>query len=152
IHSWQERGWHYKTYREALGDQPTLHVDHLDSEKPVQRYDDIQRAFRRSRLYLHDGEQEYTITLIEAMMTGMPVVSFRLPGIERYVVHGENGFVVDNAKQLRECCRMLLDDADLARRMGAVGREMALRDYNEDRWRRDWITAIDRFVRPRARR
>ncbi len=152
IHSWQERGWHYKTYLEGTTDVPTLHIDHLDSSKAVQKYDDIQRLLRRSRVYLHDGEQEYTITLIEAMMTGMPIVSFRLPGIERYVVEGENGFVVDNAKQLRDRCQMLLHDADLARKMGAASRAMAVRDYDEARWRRDWITAIDRFVRPRATR
>jgi glycosyltransferase involved in cell wall biosynthesis len=152
IHSWKDRGWHYETYVEGAADLPTLHVDHLDSSKPVQLYDDIQRLMRRSRVYLHDGEQEYTITLIEALMTGMPIVSFRIPGIERYVKHGENGFVVDNAKQLREQCRLLLDDADLAHRMGAASRAMALREYEESRWRSDWIEVIDRFVRPRARR
>ena len=93
IHSYRERGWHYHLYREAMEGLPTLHVDHLDPDQPVFEYADIQRALRRSRVYLHDGEQEYTITLIEAMMTGMPLVSFRIPGIERYVVHGENGFV-----------------------------------------------------------
>ena len=149
IHSWKDRGWHWETYAEATEGLPTTHVDHLDASKQLHRYEDIQRALRRSRLYLHDGEQEYTITLIEAMMTGMPVVSFRIPGIERYVVHGKNGFVVDDAKSLRESCRMLLDDADLAAKMGRESRAMAERDYAEDRWQRDWIAAIDRFVRSR---
>jgi glycosyltransferase involved in cell wall biosynthesis len=83
------------------------------------------------------------------MMTGMPIVSFRIPEIERHVIHGENGFVVETAKELREACRLLLDDADLAAKMGAASRAKALRDFNEDRWRRDWITAIDGFMRPR---
>jgi len=149
IHSWKDRGWHHHTYVEATEGLPTTHVDHLDSSKTLHRYEDIQRALRRSRLYLHDGEQEYTITLIEAMMTGMPLVSFRIPGIERYVVHGKNGFVVDDAKSLRESCRLLLDDVDLARKMGAESRAMAERDYAEDRWKRDWVTEIDKFVRSR---
>jgi glycosyltransferase involved in cell wall biosynthesis len=151
IHSWRERGWHYPTYVEATHDLPTTHVDHLDPDKPLQRYDDLQRAFRRARLYLHDGEQEYTITLIEAMMSGMPLVSFRIPGIERYVRHGENGFVVDDARSLREACRLLLDDADLAAKMGAASRAMAVRDYHEARWRSEWLAEIDRFMQ-RARR
>ena len=151
IHSWRERGWHYETYLEATRDLPTTHVDHLDPDKPLHRYEDVQRAFRRSRVYLHDGEQEYTITLIEAMMTGMPLISFRIPGIERYVEHGQNGFVVDDARQLREACRLLLDDADLAATMGARSRAKALREFAEDRWRTDWIAVIDRFVRPRRR-
>jgi len=83
------------------------------------------------------------------MMTGMPLVSFRIPGIERYVVHGKNGFVVDDAKSLRESCRLLLEDVDLAKKMGAESRAMAERDYAEDRWKRDWVTEIDKFVRSR---
>jgi hypothetical protein len=149
IHSWKERGWHYATYRDATRDLPTTHVDHLDPDKPVHRYEDILRAFRRSRLYLHDGEQEYTITLIEAMMTGMPLVSFRIPGIERYVVQGENGFVVDGEKELREACQLLLGDRDLAAKMGAASRTKASLEFGEDRWRRDWVAAIDGFVRSR---
>jgi glycosyltransferase involved in cell wall biosynthesis len=86
------------------------------------------------------------------MMTGMPLISFRIPGIERYVVQGVNGFVVDDAASLREACRLLLADADLAVKMGAASREMAVREYGEERWRRQWIEEIDRFLRPRADR
>ncbi len=99
-------------------------------------------------MYLHDGEQEYTITLIEALMTGMPIVSFRIPGIERYVIDGENGFVCDRASEVRDRCRMLLDDHDLAARMGHASRELALREYGESSWRRRWIEIVDRFLSP----
>lgn len=150
IHSYRERGWHYRDYLDATRDLPTTHIDHLDASKPTQGYDDILRALRKSRLYLHDGEQEYTITLLEAMMTGMPLVSFAIPGIERYVVHGHNGFVGKSAKEIREHCRLLLDDEDLARTMGAASRAMAVAQYDERRWRADWITTIDNFMRPRA--
>jgi len=149
IHSWKDRGWNHATWAEATEGLPTTHVDHLDPTKPVLRYEDILRVMRRSRLYVHDAEQEYTITLIEALMTGMPIVSFRLPGIERYVEHGKNGFVIDDAKELREACQVLLHDADLAAKMGAHSRVIAVRDYAEERWRRDWITAVERFVGPR---
>lgn len=146
IHSYEERGWHYPLYREAMEGLPTLHVDHLDPDQVVFDYAAIQRALRRSRVYLHDGEQEYTITLIEAMMTGMPLVSFRIPGIERYVVHGENGFVGETAAEIRQHCQRLLDDDGLAERMGSVSRQMAIRDFHEERWRAQWIEAIDAFV------
>lgn len=151
IHSYRERGWHHAQYVEAMRDVPTLHIDHLDPSKTVHTYDDILRALRRSRVYLHDGEQEYTITLLEAMMTGMPLVSFALPGIERYVVHGRNGFVGRTASEIREYCRMLLDDDALAAKMGAESRAMAVAQYDERRWRREWVTAVDAFMRPRAR-
>ena len=147
IHSYRERGWHYGAWLEATQGLPVLHVDHLDPEKPVFRYDDLQRVLKRARLYLHDGEQEYTITLIEAMMTGLPLVSFRIPGIERYVEHGVNGFVGESAREIREHCRLLLEDAELARRMGAASRAKAEREFAEDRWIRQWREILGAYRR-----
>lgn len=142
IHSYAERGWHYAQWKEATEDLPVLHVDHLDPDQPVFEYEDLQRALRRARLYLHDGEQEYTITLIEAMMTGLPLVSFRIPGIDRYVEHGVNGFVGESAAEIREHCQALLNDRDLAERMGAASRAKAIREFHEDRWRQQWRSIV----------
>lgn len=147
IHSYRDRGWHYNAYQEAMSDVPHLHVDHLDPDQEKYSYDDLQRLLKRARLYLHDGEQEYTITLIEAMMTGMPLVSFRLPGIERYVVHGKNGFVGDTAAQIREHCRALIADRNLADQMGCESRRMALAEYDETRWRNDWQRILRAYAR-----
>lgn len=85
--------------------------------------------------------------MIEALMTGMPIVSFRIPGIERYVVHGVNGFVGDDAKSIREHCRLLLEDDALAERMGRESRAMAMRDYHEARWTADWRRILGEFAR-----
>lgn len=142
IHSWKDRGWHYAQYREACDDLPTLHVDHLDPEQEVFEYADLKRALRRARMYLHDGEQEYTITLVEAMMSGLPLVSFRLPGIERYVEHGENGFIGDDAASIRAHCQALLHDDELCARMGARSRAKALAEFHEARWREQWVECI----------
>ncbi|HJK95237.1 MAG TPA: glycosyltransferase [Polyangiaceae bacterium LLY-WYZ-15_(1-7)] len=146
IHSWKDRGWHWWAVPEATEGLPFLHVDHLDPEQEVYEYADLQRELRRARVYLHDGEQEYTITLIEAMMTGLPLVSFRLPGIERYVEHGVNGFVVDDGHQAREALQQLLSDDGLAEKMGAASRAKALREFHEARWREQWRALIAEFL------
>lgn len=146
IHSYRERGWHYRSYLEAMRDVPHLHVDHLDESQEKFDYQQIQSLLRTSRVYLHDGEQEYTITLIEALMTGLPIVSFRIPGIERYVIDGVNGFVCDDAAQVRDRCRMLLADLDLATTMGAASRALAERAFHEQDWRARWIEIVDRYL------
>lgn len=148
IHSYRDRGWHYRAYLEAMDGLPALHIDHLDSAQENVSYEGIQALLRSSRVYLHDGEQEYTITLIEAMMTGMPIVSFRIPGIERYVIDGENGFVCSTAAEVKDRCRMLLSDDLLAERMGRVSRALAERDYHESRWRAQWLDIIHRYLTP----
>ena len=149
IHSYRDRGWHYRQYQEAMKDVPHLHVDHLDEQQEKFDYEGIQKLYRAHRVYLHDGEQEYTITLIEALMTGMPIVSFRIPGIERYVQHGINGFVGDDATSIREYCRQLLSDDDLATRMGEASGSMALSDYGEARWKADWQKLMRDFAAAR---
>lgn len=146
IHSWRERGWHYRQYLQAMEGLPTRHVDHLDESQEKVSYEGLRELMRRSRLYLHDGEQEYTITLVEALMTGMPIVSFRLPGIERYVEDDVNGYVVDDAETLRERCRMILSDDALASRLGAASRTRALRDFDETRWKAQWRDIITAFA------
>ena len=56
------------------------------------------------------------------------------------------GFVCDGAKQVRDRCRMLLDDDALAARMGQASRDLALREYAESSWRSRWIDIVDRFL------
>ena len=146
IHSWAERGWHYDLYREACEGLPTLHVDHLDTRQRSYRYDELLQVFRESRVYLHDGEREYTIALIEALMAGLPIVSFDLPGISRYVRHGVNGFIGRTPTEIREHCRRLLHDDALAAEMGASSRALALEGYTEERWTRDWRALIGQFL------
>lgn len=143
IHSWRSRGWHYAQYCEATACLPTLHVDHFDRTQPVRTYPELLALYRSSRVYLHDGEREYTIALIEALMTGMPIVSFDLPGIGRYVEHGVNGFVGRTAGEIREYSRMLLNDLVLAKRFGVASRRKALNQHHEVRWRADWRAVIE---------
>jgi glycosyltransferase involved in cell wall biosynthesis len=152
IHSWASRGWHYGTYREATDGLPTLHVDHLNpgpGGEPM-KYEQVLEAMRRCRVYYHDGENEYTIALVEAMMTGAPIVTCAMPFIERHVQHEVNGFVSDDPKELREYCELLLHDRDLAARMGAASRRIALERFHEDRWIAQWNHLFDEFVAGRS--
>jgi hypothetical protein len=143
IHSWKSRGWHYDAYLAATEDLHALHVDHLDRSKPLVGYAELLDLFRSCRVYLHDGEREYTVVLIEAMMTGMPIVSFDMPGIENYVEHGVNGFVCRTTREIHDYCTLLLADRDIAARFGAASRAKALLRHHEERWRSDWKNLIE---------
>ena len=151
IHTWSTRGWHYHHYAEATEGLPTLHVDHMNPgpEGPLP-YPRILELMRRCRVYYHDGENEYTVALLEAMMSGAPIVTYALPLVERHVQHGVNGFIGHNAQELREYCRMLLDDEDLARKMGAESRRIALERYDERRWIRQWNQIFDDVIAGRG--
>ncbi len=146
IHSWPVRNWHYELYREATEGLPACHIDHLDRAAPPKDYEALLKLFNSARLYLHDGEQEYTIALAEALMSGLPVVSFDLPGVERYVRHGVNGFIGRTAAQIRAYCELLLRSDETAARFGAASRRIAVAEFAESRWIRDWRAVIAAFV------
>jgi glycosyltransferase involved in cell wall biosynthesis len=65
--------------------------------------------------------------ILEAMAAGKPVVASRLPSTAAIVAEGQTGFLVPPADQaaLARQTRVLLDDANLRRRMGEAGRQRA---------------------------
>jgi glycosyltransferase involved in cell wall biosynthesis len=72
-------------------------------------------------------------SIIEAMMTGLPVVTTDIRGSREEVVNGETGFLVPvrDVGRLAEALQRLTTDANLRRRMGTVARERALSLFDE---------------------
>ena len=66
-------------------------------------------------------------SLMEASAMSKPVVASDVSGCRQAVVEGENGFLVPvkDASALASKIKLLLDDATLASKMGARGREIA---------------------------
>jgi len=72
-----------------------------------------------------DGDMEGTpVAIMEASAAGLPVVSTRHAGIPDVVVDGETGWLVDehDVKGMAGKMLRLLEDLDLAKQMGARGR------------------------------
>ena len=74
-------------------------------------------------------------TIIEAMMMGKPVVATNIRGSREEVVDGETGLLVPtrNSSALAEAIARCVQAPDLARKLGAAGRERALKLYDEQR-------------------
>jgi glycosyltransferase involved in cell wall biosynthesis len=73
--------------------------------------------------------------LVEAMATGLPVVSTDISGIPELIADGENGLLVPerDAAALAAALARLLDDAALRARLGAAGRATVARDFDARR-------------------
>ena len=73
------------------------------------------------------------MSVIEAMLTGLPVVSTNIRGPREQVVAGKTGLLVPPfaAQTLAEALRQLVTDAALRTQMGEAGRERALARYGE---------------------
>ena len=73
------------------------------------------------------------MSVIEAMLAGLPVVATDIRGPREQVVDGETGLLVPRGQSapLAAALRRLVGDEALRRRMGAAGRQRALDLYTE---------------------
>jgi glycosyltransferase involved in cell wall biosynthesis len=76
-----------------------------------------------------------SLTLLEAMATGLPVVITAVGGNPEMVRHDSEGLLVPrgDAAECAKAIRRLFRDAELAARLGAAGRARALEHYPLDR-------------------
>ena len=96
----------------------------LDHDEVVRRYGDAE-LFVLPCTIVADGDRDgIPNVLLEAMATGLPVVSTKVSGIPELVADGENGLLVrpDDATALAAAMRRLLDDDALRARLGAAAR------------------------------
>jgi phosphatidylinositol alpha-mannosyltransferase len=75
------------------------------------------------------GRESFGIVLVEAMAAGLPVVASDIPGYREVVRDGVEGLLVPprDPRALAEVLDRILGDDELARAMGAAGRERARR-------------------------
>ncbi len=78
---------------------------------------------------------------LTAMAAGMPIVS--LAHDASPVIDGESGYVSNDCDYLRDRLRALQEDADLARRLGARGRDRIAADYSLSASADGWETLIE---------
>jgi glycosyltransferase involved in cell wall biosynthesis len=73
------------------------------------------------------------MSIIEAMLVGLPVVSTDISGPREQIIDGETGFLVPPARvaPLAAALLRLVGDRDLRVRLGAAGRARALLHFDE---------------------
>ena len=86
-----------------------------------------------------------SLSTLESMMVGLPVVALATTEMATVIEHGVSGFAVTDARQLLPCMLALLNDAGLARRLGEGARRTALERFSIDRFSADWDAAL-RYV------
>jgi glycosyltransferase involved in cell wall biosynthesis len=69
--------------------------------------------------------------LLEAMACGLPCIATRVSGSEDIIADGINGLLVDSERpaDLAHALRWLIEDTDLAQRLGKEGRSTIEREY-----------------------
>ena len=86
------------------------------------------------------------LSLVEAMLCGVPVVGFATTELPTVIKNGENGYVDTRPDRLLEVARQLVAEPELARAWGAAGRRTALERFGMGRFISDWIDVFDTIL------
>jgi glycosyltransferase involved in cell wall biosynthesis len=110
--------------------------------------DDLARAYHALDAYLVTSRQEGgPKSVLEAMATGVPLVTTRVGQAPEVVDDGRNGLLadVDDVDGLLDALKRLHEDTALRERLRAEGRPTA-EAYAEERLDRLWAELLDGFV------
>ena len=108
-------------------------------------WDELKEILQSHRFYIHTAEPRfedgYNMATIEAMAAGLPVLGNRHPCSP--INHGVSGFLSDNPNQLRKYAQMLLEDRDLAIKMGREGQKTVCEHFSKERFKRGFLQSIE---------
>lgn len=116
-------------------DGPLCHRGDLPTE-------DLHREVAQRRVYLHPNRwTSLGLALLEAMMTGMPVVGVDATEIRR-AVPPEAGILSTDPSDLRQAFAALVQDPERSAAMGAAAREYVQEHYALARFLDAWDEAL----------
>ena len=112
-------------------------------------HEELKEIYRKSRVYLNTVDAPLTMSMLEAMATGAPALSFDYGDASYIIKNGVNGFVSNDIGFLREKLEMLLNDPGLAKSMGEAARETIKKLFPpksfQDKWNHLFELAVANY-------
>ena len=102
---------------------------------------EINALQRTATVVLQKSLKEgFGLTVSEAMWKGKPVIGGAVGGIPLQIIHGVTGFLVNSVEGTALRIRQILNNPDMAKRMGESGREYVRRNFLITRQIRDYLS------------
>jgi len=121
------------------------HNPYMPGVNAAKNWDHLKKMLQMHRFYIHTAdpglEDGYNMASIEAMAAGIPILGNKHPTSP--VEHGLSGFLSDDPDELRQYARMLLDDRDLAVRMGAEARKFVSEHFSTAKFKKAFLQSIE---------
>jgi glycosyltransferase involved in cell wall biosynthesis len=130
-----------------VGDGPDRHVLETELRRlgiddrvrlAGERHDVLALLAAADVFVLSSFSEGLPVSVLEAMAAELPVVASRVGGVSELVEDGKTGFLVaaEDPHDLAAALTRLIEDRDLRRRLGAVGRVRAETRFNLNSFRR----------------
>ena len=121
-------------------------------EGGILSFEGLKSVLRESRVYLYTGTQpaSYTLGMIEAMMTGIPIVAIgpkhannifkeqQTYEVYEIIQNGYNGYWSDDVSELKNYITELLNNDEKAKMISENGRKTAIAMFGVKKIREEW--------------
>ena len=111
----------------------------------AKNWDNLKEMLQSHRFYIHTAdpryEDGYNMAALEAMAAGMPILGNRHPTSP--IEHGISGFLSDDPYELQKYAKILLDDRDLAVKMGRQAQKIVVEQFSTTRFKEAFLKSIE---------
>jgi len=142
----------YKATDKELG-KHGIQIVHFRIHAMFQDWDDYKDYLGRSLIYFdYSLHTPMNRAKTEAMLSGCCVVTAKNHDVERYINHGENGFItLNNPVTASNLLLELIEDYDRCIKVGQAGKKTAQKLFNRERYRQDWLALIKNVLSTKAK-
>ncbi len=116
--------------------------DHIDFLSDLE-YSEVIREMKKSNILVLPSTREgFGMVLAEANACNIPVVAYKSGGVVEVIEDGKNGFLVEprNVDELSKKIRLLLENENIARKMGEEGRKKVEKYF-------DWEKIVEEIIK-----
>ena len=96
---------------------------------------EIQRFYKAMDIFaLPSLSENFPLTILEAMASGLPIVAFKIAGISEQIENKKEGFLISegNYQDFENKLEVLIKDKKLREEFGQKGREKAEKEFNQN--------------------
>jgi trehalose synthase len=131
-------GWDFfqRTFRHADGDPDIKILNNLNNVGAIEVNAFQSQADVCMQKSIREG---FGLTVSEALWKGRPTIGGNVGGIPLQIEDGVTGFLVDSSEAAARRSIEILEDPELAKRLGRTGKEHAREHFLTPRLLRDWL-------------
>ncbi|WP_432360339.1 glycosyltransferase family 4 protein [Sporosarcina sp. UB5] len=141
----------------SIGDRDTVQIEDLLNTLPAETRNNIKFMGLRDNIpellaavdifVLPSYREGLPRSIIEAMAMGKPIIATNIRGCREEVQDGVNGFLCTpkSSTSLANAMEKMIENKDQREEMGRTGREIFLREYDEERVLERQMTIFNRY-------
>ena len=150
VNDWPNRDWccGFDLWRQTTQNLPVAAWGNSPGlSEAADSIEHLREIYNRSSIFYNTSLHSPVPTvLMEAMACGCAIVSTATCMIPEIIEHGKNGLISNDPKELRSFLEMLLQNPDLARRLGDAARATICERYGLQRFIDNWNNLFYRTV------